>query len=254
VNAIQEARYKLSRVAFGRRLLSELYPWQEELLRSRSKRVILNTARQSGKSTTTAIIALHRALFDAGSVVLIVSPTLRQSSELFTKVMAFYRDLGRPRGTRIEQRTQVELMNGSRIISLPGADAGASIRGYTASLLIVDEAARVEDRLFHAIRPMLAVSEGTLIMLSTPRGRMGAFYQEYEFGGPVWERYHVTADEIPLISPEFLEQERITLPPAVFRQEYYGEFIAGDSQFFTQDEIDAMVTDDVEPFYMEVAQ
>ena len=87
-------RLALDRVAFARALGLEPDPWQEALLRSSSDRVLLNCSRQSGKSTMTAVIALHRALYHPGSLILCLAPALRQSQELFGKVLGFYRDLG----------------------------------------------------------------------------------------------------------------------------------------------------------------
>jgi hypothetical protein len=68
-------------------------PWQGSLLRSASQRLLLNCSRQAGKSTTTAIVALHTALFRPNSLTLLVSPSLRQSRELFAKVVAFLKRL-----------------------------------------------------------------------------------------------------------------------------------------------------------------
>src|SRR4051794_3777886 len=64
-------------------------PWQETVLQWEGKRMLLNCCRQSGKSTITAILALHRALYKPKSLVLLVSPSQRQSSELFRKVQDF---------------------------------------------------------------------------------------------------------------------------------------------------------------------
>ena len=67
-------------------------PWQAQLLRSTSRWILLNCCRQSGKSTTTAIVGLHQAVYDPG-LVLLVSPSLRQSRELFAKVIGFLKEL-----------------------------------------------------------------------------------------------------------------------------------------------------------------
>jgi hypothetical protein len=246
--ALRNSQQAGDRVGFAKALIGTLDPWQEALMLSDAKRILLNIHRQGGKSTATAALALHTALFRPGTLVLILSPTLRQSSELFQKVSRFYVELGRPLPTTVDQRSQLELANGSRIISLPGSDAGKSIRGYSADVLIVDEAARCEEALFHAIRPMLAVTGGRLIMLSTPHGKKGAFYEEWELGMG-WERYHVTADECPRISAEFLEEERTVLPPSVYRQEYFGEFVSGVQEFFTEEDIDKLFAEDYEPYY-----
>jgi Terminase large subunit, T4likevirus-type, N-terminal len=210
VGAATDLALALDQAVFARALKVEPDPWQRALLRSTSDRVLLNCARQSGKSTMTAIIALHRALYHPGSLVLCLAPALRQSQELFAKVLGFYRDLGHPMIPHAERKLSLELENESRIVTLPGSEK--TIRGFSGvSLLVVDETARVADELYFAVRPMLAVSGGSLMMLSTPHGKRGVFFEEWT-GGEGWERYEVPASEVPRIPPEFLEEERRALP------------------------------------------
>ena len=242
-----DLRLALDCVAFARALGLEPDGWQEDLLRSTSDRVLLNCSRQSGKSTMTAVIALHRALYHPGSLILCLAPALRQSQELSGKVLSFYRDLGRPVSPQGERKLSLELDNGSPIVTLPGSEK--TIRGFSGtSLLILDEAARVEDELYFAVRPMLAVSGGALMMLSTPYGKRGIFFDEWT-GGLGWERYEVPASQCPRISEEFLEEERASLPPFIFRQEYECSFEETEDQVFTTDMIDLAVTDEVKPLF-----
>jgi hypothetical protein len=243
----EDLRLALDRSAFARALGLEPDPWQERLLRFGSDRVLLNCCRQSGKSTMTGLIALHRALYYPGSLILCLAPALRQSQELFGKVLGFYRDLGRPVPPQGERKLSLELENGSRIVTLPGSEK--TIRGFSGtSLLVLDEAARVEDELYFAVRPMLAVSGGALMMLSTPHGKRGVFYEEWS-GGHGWERYEVPAGRGPRISEGFLEEERVSLPPFIFRQEYECSFEETEDQVFTTDMIDKAVTDEVKPLF-----
>jgi Terminase large subunit, T4likevirus-type, N-terminal len=243
----EDLRLALDRVAFARALGLEPDPWQERLLRSGSDRVLLNCCRQSGKSTMTGLIALHRALYQPGSLILCLAPALRQSQELFGKVLGFYRDLGRPVLPQAERKLSLELENGSRIVTLPGSEK--TIRGFSgAALLILDEAARVADELYFAVRPMLAVSGGALIMLSTPYGKRGVFYEEWT-GGHGWERYEVPASQCPRISEEFLEEERRVLPSWVFRQEYECSFEETEDQVFTTEMVEQAVTSEVTPLF-----
>jgi hypothetical protein len=243
----QDLKLALDRCAFARALGLEPDGWQEELLCSTSERVLLNCSRQSGKSTISGVIALHRALYYPGSLVLCLAPALRQSQELFGKVLGFYRDLGRPVSPQGERKLSLELENGSRIVTLPGSEK--TIRGFSGtSLLVLDEAARVEDELYFAVRPMLAVSGGALMMLSTPYGKRGVFFEEWS-GGHGWERYEVPASRCPRISQEFLEEERISLPPFIFRQEYECSFEETEDQVFTTDLIDRALTDEVKPLF-----
>ena len=245
VSLAEDLKLALDRVSFAKRLGLEPDPWQEDLLRSTSERMLLNCCRQSGKSTMTAIVALHRALYYPGSLILCLAPALRQSQELFGKVLGFYRDLGRPVSPQGERKLSLELENGSRIVTLPGSEK--TIRGFSGtSLLLLDEAARIEDELYFAVRPMLAVSGGALMMLSTPYGKRGVFYEEWT-GGEGWERYEVSASQCPRISEEFLEEER--LPPFIFRQEYECSFEETEDQVFTTDLIDRAVTDEVKPLF-----
>src|SRR5664280_1060669 len=97
-------------------------PWQVRLLRSKAERTLLLCSRQSGKSTVTAALALHDALFHPKSLVLLLSPTQRQSQELFRKVTDFRNRLGEPILVVEESTLRVELKNGSRIVDLPGTE------------------------------------------------------------------------------------------------------------------------------------
>jgi terminase large subunit-like protein len=243
----EDLRLALNRVAFAGKLGIVPDGWQEDFLSSSADRVLLNCSRQSGKSTMSAVIALHRALFHPGSLILCLAPALRQSQELFGKIAGFYRDLGRPVAPQGERKLSLELENGSRIVTLPGSEK--TIRGFSgAALLLVDEASRVDDGLYYAVRPMLAVSGGTLIMLTTPYGKRGVFFEEWT-GGGTWERYEVPASQCPRISEEFLEEERQALPPFIFRQEYECSFEETEDQVFTTDLIDRAVTDEVQPLF-----
>ena len=237
----------LDRVSFAQRAGLEPDPWQRDLLESSSDRILLNCCRQSGKSTMTGIVALHRALYHPGSLVLCLAPALRQSQELFGKIAGFYRDLGRPVAPQGERKLSLELENGSRIITLPGSEK--TIRGFSgAALLLVDEASRVDDGLYYAIRPMLAVSGGSLMMLSTPFGKRGAFFEEWTQGAG-WERYRIPASECPRISEGFLEEERQSLPRRVYRQEYECSFEETDDQVFSFEDVAAAIRPDVTPLF-----
>jgi hypothetical protein len=205
--------------------------------------MLLNASRQSGKSTTVAMLNVHTALYQPGSLCLMLSPTLRQSGELFRKA----RDLlGNLEGKRLPEETALSLRlpNGSRIVSLPGKEG--TVRGYSAvTLLSIDEASRVPDELYMACRPMLAVSGGRLLGMSTPFGTRGWWYEAWR-SREAWERYEVPAEQCPRISAEFLAEEQRTIGEWWFKQEYGCEFLDAQSQAFTRAEIDRAFTEEVE--------
>lgn len=223
-------------------------PWQAAVLRSASPRLLLNACRQSGKSTITAAVAVHTAVYEPGSLVLLVSPSLRQSGELFKKALAVYRALDHPVPAASETALTLTLESGSRIVSLPGKEA--TVRGYSgAALLAIDEASRVPDELYLALRPMLAVSGGRLIALSTPWGKRGFWHAEWTEGGPGWERYEVPAQSCSRIPAAFLEEERRSMGPLFFASEYACQFVETEDQFFAYNDIAAAITADVQPLF-----
>ncbi len=222
-------------------------PWQAELLNtstsSAGEQVAVLTGRQMGKSTTAGALAVACALTDAPALILLLSPTLRQSGELFRKVQDIFGAIGRPVAVAAETLLRLELTNGSRIISLPGSEE--TIRGYSSvRLLIIDEAARVPDELYRAVRPMLAVSQGRLVALSTPFGKRGWFHSEYT-QGEGWRKIEARATECQRISPEFLERERRSLGERWYAQEYCLSFEEDTSAFFSADEIARAFPDEV---------
>ena len=244
-----ELRCALDPVVFAReRLDFEPDQWQAEVLRLSNKNTLLNCSRQAGKSTTTAIIALHTAVYKPGSLTLLGSPSLRQSRELFVKMTDFLKRLENPPPLEEDNRLSVQLRNGSRVVSLPGT--GETVRGFSAPDLIVeDEAAFVEDSFYRAVRPMLAVSGGRLILMSTPYGKRGHFFEAWKDGGPGWLKIEVTALQCPRISEEFLEKERREIGDLWFRQEYGCEFLETVDQVFRYDDIERALSDEVKPLF-----
>jgi hypothetical protein len=221
--------------------------WQCDLLRSNAKQLILNCSRQSGKSTITSILALHQAIYKPDSLILLLSPSLRQSQELFRKLQDFYNALessSLPTATE-ESALRMELSNGSRIIALPGKEA--TIRGFSGvALLIIDEASRVEDSLYQSVRPMLAVSGGRIILLSTPFGKRGFFHQEWT-NGIGWQRTKITASDCPRIDKEWLDRERAMIGDWWHRQEYNCEFLETTDSVFNFNDIEKAISKSVEP-------
>jgi hypothetical protein len=221
-------------------------PWQIRFLRSTEPRILLNCSRQSGTSTVTALLAAHAALYDPGALILLLSPTQRQSHELFRKALDAYHSIPTAVPIAQESALRLELDNGSRIVCLPGKED--TVRGYSGvRLLAVDEAARVPDELYYAVRPMLAVSGGRLVALSTPFGTRGWWYDAWR-SEELWERYLVPAGECPRISEAFLAEEQRSMGEWWFAQEYGCEFLDAQTQPFGSEEIDRAFEEEFEPW------
>jgi hypothetical protein len=218
--------------------------WMKSALRSQSDRLMMLCARQSGKSTCTSLIALHTLLYLPDSLILLFSPSQRQSSELFKKLTYYYYKLDCPVPARQQSATTLWLNNGSRAVSLPADHT--TVRGYSgAALVIVDEAAMVPDDLFIAVNPMVAVSRGRLICLSTPLGKRGWFHEAWtrEDEPGLWQQIRVTAYDCPRIDRTFLDEQKVLLGERYFRQEYLCSFEDTIDQLFDQELIDKAFDD-----------
>lgn len=222
-------------------------PWQADFLTSDENRILVNCHRQSGKSSIAATLAIHGAFTEPNTLQILLSPGLRQSGELFRKCADVYHKAGALVTASSETALTLTLANGARIVSLPGNEA--TVRGYSGvRRIIVDEAARVPDALYRAVRPMLAVSGGQLIAMSTPWGKRGWWYEAWE-STEHWRRFTVTADRCPRINPEFLAEEKRTMPRTWFEQEYMCVFGDMQGQIFPTDLIMTAFSDEIEPLF-----
>ncbi len=248
-----------------------LFPWlggypdpvQSQILKSNSRQMICNNHRQWGKSSIIAIKALHRGLFSPGSLTLIASPTENQSKEMFLKVTTASIHIDKLELLE-DSKSRMTLKNGSRIVTLPGTEK--SVRGYTSpDLIIIDEASRALEELYIAIRPMMLMSLGQLILISTPHGKQGFFHDVWSHHEEVdansddmmtiedgWERYRVRAIENERVDSEWLEAEKGQMSERAFQQEYLCEFVETEEQVFPYDLIQSMFSDEIDPLFGDI--
>jgi hypothetical protein len=167
---------------------------------------------------------------------------------LFKTLMRFYRALGRPVPATVENVLSLELANGSEVHALPGQEG--TIRGFSGvTLLLVDEASRVPDPLMAAVRPMLAVTGGRLVTMSTPWGRRGWWFHAWEHGGEDWQRFEIPATACPRIPAEFLAAERRALPRLFYRSEYECAFVENEDAAFSYEAIARAFDPTIEPLF-----
>jgi hypothetical protein len=223
--------------------------WQARLLREQPRRCLMCCSRQSGKSTCVGLMASHVAIYEPGSLVVLAAPSMRQSGELLRTIKLMHAKLDDVPEMVNDSVLRVELANGSRIIALPGEQK--TVRGLSAArMIIADEAAQIDDDLMGALRPMLAVNRsGALILLSTPKGKRGTFYELWHNGDAAWTRVRVPASECLRISKEFLAEELRELGAARFSEEYELAFIDSDTSAFSTSIIDAAFSSEILPLW-----
>lgn len=216
-----------------------VFDYQKEFMDHPSKRKAFVSGRRVGKSRTAAWLGLWKAISFAGADVLITAKAQRQSMELFNQIKKEMRqsDFSMDQwGVVRDTRTEIVFDNGSRIICLPVGRDGSNIRGYGSDLIIVDEAAFIEDSIFQEVlSPMLAVGQGTFVLLSTPFGKKGFLY--HRFNDPEWYTMQVPTAANPLISDDWIAEQKDLLTHTQFKQEILGQFDESSDSFFKREEL-----------------
>jgi hypothetical protein len=243
------APYVLSAVELFEQAIGEPDDWQADLLQSDARQAILNCGRQSGKSTTISVLAVDTMCRQRNALVLVTSGSMRQSKELLRSVRAVHATLDQgARAVRPDSTVRLQLSNGSRAIALPSS--AATVRGWAkASLVICDEAAYQHDNLYRAVRPMLAVSGGKIVLASTPFGKRGFFYEAWQSDAE-WLKIAIAAERNPRITSAFLEDERRSMGDMWYSQEYQGAFLENLFAVFSFDSVMAALSDDIIPLSM----
>lgn len=213
----------------------KLDEWQQKILDTQGD-ICMRSGRQVGKSTIISIKAADYAAQNKNKTILIIASVERQAYLLFEKTLNYmfenYKQMiskGKDRPTK----HKITLKNGSEIWSLPAGLSGYGIRGYTVDLLIADEAAFIPEEVWSAVTPMLAVTKGNKILISTPHGKAGYFYSC--FSDPNFTSFHISSEDCPRITKEFLIQARKEMTKCQYGQEYLGEFVDELRQFFPTD-------------------
>lgn len=230
-------------------------PYQREFLSSMSNRIVLRWPRQSGKSRSLAAFSIWFAATHPKTTTLIVAPSWRQSSLLHNTIKRMLEgtpDEIRNAILRSRTKTITTFRNESTIHALPNSEN--LLRGYTASLIILDEAAFFNNdyEIFnHILSPMLATTNGKMIVASTPWGTDTQFYAINN--NPAWQVLHVTwkePAEAGVYTKEFvidIEKTREAFPLS-YRVEYEAEFTEDVDAWLTQDLLAKACRVDIEYF------
>ena len=209
------------------------------VLRTTSKRVVLNCSRAWGKSTVTATRIVHLTVMRPGRVAIIISENMAQTAEFFQKIDGFLERLGIRAKAEQGKALARRLPNGSRIVGLAAREE--AVRGYQADFVFIDEAARIEDEVIDAFTPVLAARRGDLWMASTPRGKRGRFWEIWTYGDSDWLKVSVPASENARLDRKLVEKCRREQGDGFVRQEFGCEFIENGVELLSMENVDEVM-------------
>ena len=265
----------LSRVDYVNQLGFSPFEWQKQILQDESKRLIINAARQSGKSTIVSSLPCHIAKYRENSLSIVLAPTEKQAGEDMEKIKGFIQSDPTYPEIKRSSDSLIKLANGSRIVVVPATEKAA--RGYSCpDLVLIDEASRVDNIVYTSgVKAMFTNNvNGVLVLLSTPAGKDGFFYEIWTNGSKSWKRYEVRSpwnpqgtdrgmDLVPYLPEEQYIQQKaqrgiiacysprhrreeeqrdnlLEMGSLMYRQEYCCEFVETIDTVFSYDEIARM--------------
>ena len=207
----------------------------DKVLNTDAKYITTVSPRQAGKSILAINMMLYFAINDKGTHTCFIAPIYSQARKIMEELYDAIK------GSDIIERVnfsnfEIKLKTGSKI-SFKSAEREDGLRGYTFDYLIIDEAAYIKESAYkRAIQPTVFIKGKKVLLFSTPRGRCW-FYNMHKMGeDPEFKQYRscrMSYEGNPYVNLEEIESARKALPEAIFRAEYLGEFLEGESSVFT---------------------
>lgn len=220
------------------------FPWQAVVHRGldkygyRSGHIhCIKAKRQIGKSFIIINELLRFAINYTNTVSCCLSPTLNQARKIYKQILKVTDQTGVVI-KKNDSLLEIEFINGS-VLVFKSAEQRESLRGYTFNgILCIDEAAYISDEVWSIIRPTCDVYQAPILMVSTPKFRMGFFFETFQMGFLDKYKGQITSydlckfDTSALLSKEQLELYKQMLPKNMFITEYEGEFLDSESIVF----------------------
>lgn len=233
---------------FARILCREpLWEHQREVVCSPARFRAITAGRQSGKSRTVAVAALHQAFTVPGSMTLIISAGEPSAQRLLAEVAALSSAPLLTGSVVDETKSQVTLSNGSLVMSVPASQR--QVRGWAVDLLVLDEAGFVDPALWRAAEPTIIARPGSRVILcSSPWGGPDHFFRQLWRRGmdrpdALYQAWHWPSSISPLVDAQLLEEIRGRETSEYFSREYLAEWTDASGQFFSEKEISDAIGD-----------
>ena len=224
----------------------DLYDYQQDLIKTLEEHryVIVKSARQSGKSVTSLGYILHYILFNKTKIVGMLANKASTSRELLGRLQTAYQHLPKflQQGIVEWNKGNLELENGSKIIA--SSTSSSAIRGYSFSLLFLDEFAFVQrtiaDAFIKSVYPTISSGKDTkIIMVSTPNGYnlFYKFWNDAVEGNNQFKTFKIHWTSIPERDQEWRKKIISDLGEEAFRQEYEADFLGSSNTLISYEKL-----------------
>ena len=230
----------------------ELFPFQERMIGEihSNRFTLVRKFRQAGITTLSAAYSLWTIIFHEHKNVMVVSIGDRESRAFLERCATMYDDLPawlKPREV-MRNKHVLKLSTGSQVKSQP---AGAG-RGESVSLLIVDEAAFVDNMraFWMAIYPTISTG-GAACLISTVNGMSNLYYELYKAAEKEENNFHIIDidwQEHPWYTPEWYDETRPNMTDKAWLQEYECQFMGTGDTFIDRHTLGVMMETTSEDF------
>lgn len=188
--------------------------------------------RQVGKTLLLINMLLYYSINKPKSTLLWVSPFYSQAIKVLSQIIDAIERSGIVKEANKSERI-ITLINGSRIY-FRSAEKPETIRGFSVDYAFLDEAQDIDDDAFNkSILPTLTAKGKKCLIAGTPKTK-NWFYQYFQRGGEEnYNSYTAPSSISPYVSIEFLEEQKQSLPPAIYEQEFEAKWQEGDGEVFS---------------------
>lgn len=243
----------------------KLDDWQEEALNHKGN-LLLCTGRRVGKTQIMAIKAAERMATEKGTEIVVVSLTEDQAKLIIVFILDYlerhYKSLISKTAKDKPTLNRIVLRNKSKVIARPVGNTGDAVRGFNASILIIDEASRMPKLVWEAAKPTLLTTGGEIWMCSTPFGKQGYFWEKFDEAynkqkpDARFKVIYKSSEEVIRDRPiseswkedtrikaiKLLEDEKKDMSEIEYGQEYLGLFMEDLQRFFPEKLLERCLT------------
>ena len=187
--------------------------------------------RQIGKTLLLINMLLYYGINKPRTTLLWVSPYYSMAVKVLSQILDAIEFTPITKEANKSEKI-ISLVNGSRIY-FRSAEKPETIRGLSIDYAFLDEAQDISDDAFNkAILPTLTAKGKKCLIAGTPKNK-NWFYQYFQRNEENYNSYTAPSSISPFVSEEFLEEQKLSLPPAIFEQEFEAKWQEGDGEVFT---------------------